>query len=183
MRNFFIAASTCLALAAPAHADEIEDVLSGALEAYQQGDAKLAKEEVEYVLELLKDMEGDAMGALLPQPLDGWSMEMTDDAMAMSMLGGAGVSAEYTNGDGGRFTVMIANSPQLVAGLGALLGSAATMSAMGDVTRIQREKFVISKDQIQGLVDKRTLVQFEGNDIDAMRAHLDVLNIAAIKDF
>ena len=184
MRKLFTSLLLSAALVVPAHADEIEDILTGALEAYQSGDAKLAKEEVEYVLELLKDIEGDAMTKLLPQPLEGWSMELTDDAAAMSMFGGAGVSGRYSNDAGDAyFSVLIANSPQLVGTLGAMFSNAATLSAMGDVVRINREKFVISDDQIQGGVDKRVLVQFEGGDVDAMRAHLETMDIKAIKDF
>lgn len=169
-------------MALPVQADEIEDVLTGALEAYQAGDAKLAKEEVEYVLELLKEVQGNAMTDLLPKPLDGWSMEMTDDAMAMTMFGGAGVSAEYSKG-GDRFTVLIANSPQLVGPLAAMFSNAAMLSSQGEIMRINRVKFVISDDQIQGVLDKRVLIQFEGDNIDAMRAHLETLDLEAIKNF
>jgi|GEM_PF-4649892 len=183
MRSFLAALLLSATVSLPAHADEIEDILTGALEAYQAGDAKLAKEEVEYVLELLKDIEGDAMKALLPTPLDGWTMEMTDDAMGLSMFGGSGVSADYRNDAGDQFSVLIANSPQLVGTMGAMLANAATMSAMGEVVRINRERFVISDDQIQGLVDKRVLIQFEGRPVEAMRAHLETLDIDAIKDF
>lgn len=165
-------------------ADEIEDILQGALDAYQSGDAKLAKEEVEYVLELLKEVEGNAMTSLLPKPLEGWEMELTDDAAAMSMLGGAGVSAEYMHNDSGdSFSVQILTSPQIVGSIGMMLGNTAALASMGDVMRIKRQKFVISDDQIQGLVDKRVYVNFEGRNVDAMRAHLETLDIDAIKDF
>lgn len=168
----------------PAFADEIEDILQGALEAYRDGDAKLAKEEVEYALELLKSAEGKGLQALLPEPMDGWTMELTDDSQGFAMLGGAGASAEYSNTAGDKyFNVTIATSPQIAGTFGAMFGSIATMGAMGELIRIQREKFVISDGQIQGLVDKRIYVNFEGEDIDAMRAHLESMDIKALKDF
>lgn len=176
----------CIALTsgAASYADEFEDIVEGALEAYRDGDVKIAKEEIEYALELLKNAEGKSLQAILPEPLDGWTREFTDDAQGMTMLGGVGVSADYRNETSGdRFSVTVASSPQIAGAFGAMFGSAAAMGAMGELTRIQREKFVISDNQIQGLVNDKFYVNFEGDNTEAMKAHLQNMDIKALKEF
>ena len=175
--------SILLLTALPAKADEIEEILTGALEAYQEGDAKLAKEEVEYVLELLKGVEGEALAGLLPEPLDGWSKEISDDAMGLAMMGGSGASANYKHEDGSYFSVTMTNAPQLIGTMGAMLGNTAMLASMGKIIRIEREKFVLSDRQLQGVVGGTFYVNFEGNDPEAMQTHLESMDIKALKDF
>jgi len=181
-----ISIALCVALisSTSSFADEFEDIIEGALEAYRDGDSKIAKEEIEYALELLKNAEGKSLQAILPTPLDGWTQEFTDDAQAMTMLGGLGVSADYRNeSSGDKFSITVASSPQIAGAFGAMFGSAAAMGAMGELTRIQREKFVISDNQIQGLVNDKFYVNFEGDNTEAMKAHLENMDIKALKEF
>lgn len=173
-----------LIISSPSNADEFEDVVQGALEAYQEGDTKIAKEEIEYALELLKNAEGKSLQGILPQPMDGWTMEFTDDAQGLTMLGGVGVSADYRNKSSKeRFSLTLASSSQIAGAFGAMFGSAAAMGAMGELIRIQREKFVISDRQIQGFVNDKFYVNFEGDNTEAMRAHLESMDIKALKEF
>ena len=46
-------AAVAIGLSMPAAADEIEDTIAAALEAYRAGDVKLAKEEIDFVQQLL----------------------------------------------------------------------------------------------------------------------------------
>jgi len=143
--------SILLLTALPAKADEIEEILTGALEAYQEGDAKLAKEEVEYVLD--------------------------------AMMGGSGASANYKHEDGSYFSVTMTNAPQLIGTMGAMLGNTAMLASMGKIIRIEREKFVLSDRQLQGVVGGTFYVNFEGNDPEAMQTHLESMDIKALKAF
>ena len=57
------------------------------------------------------------------------------------------------------------------------------MSAMGEIRRIGREKFLITDGQVQGLINKTVMVQAEGDDVDAIFAHLKTMDIAGLRDF
>ena len=178
------AAALALAVSVvPAMADEVEDVLTGAIAAYQDGDIKLAREEIEYALTLLKKAEAVGLVGFLPLALDGWTRTIEEGENAMAMFGG-GISAtgNYAT-DGEEFTLtLLANSP-LVTSMAAMFSSVTTMSAMGEIRRIGREKFLITDGQVQGLINKTVMVQVEGDDVDAIFAHLKTMDIAGLRDF
>ena len=70
MKTIFRATLAALAIgafSAPAQADEFEDVLQLALEAYQAGDISAAREEVGYAAQILRQLKAAALGALAPR--------------------------------------------------------------------------------------------------------------------
>ena len=54
-------------LAQPAQADELEDALQMALEAYQAGDINTAKEEIDYAAQLIAQMKAVGLSEFLPE--------------------------------------------------------------------------------------------------------------------
>jgi len=61
--------------AAPVLADEIEDNLNDALEAYAEGELQETKEILLYVTTLLESQSADAFGNFLPEAPDGWTRQ------------------------------------------------------------------------------------------------------------
>jgi len=99
MRRLLHALTAAALLALPtgaALADDVEDALKAALEAYQAGDLAAAKVEVDYASQILAQMKAAGLGAFLPAPLEGWTRaEGQDQTQAMAAFGG-GTSASAT---------------------------------------------------------------------------------------
>ena len=60
-------------LSAAAQADEIEDSLQMALEAYQAGDINVAKEEIDYAAQLIAQLKAAGLSEFLPGALPDWT--------------------------------------------------------------------------------------------------------------
>ena len=69
------AAILALGIAMPAHGDEVEETIQAALEAYRAGDVKAAKEEIDFVSQLLGQLKAQGLKGFLPAALDGWTRE------------------------------------------------------------------------------------------------------------
>jgi len=175
-----------LAGAAPAAADEVEDALKAALEAYQAGDVATAKEETDYAATLLAQQKAAGLEAFLPEPLDGWTRaEASSNAGAGGMFGGGLMaSADYTNG-ADTVSVQLMAENQIVAAMGGMLTNPAMMAQMGKVERVNRQMVVVTNEgEVQALVDNRILVQISGSapsetKLDYFRA----LDLKALEDF
>ncbi|MCP1335665.1 hypothetical protein [Futiania mangrovi] len=171
-----------LALTIPAHADEVEDVLTEALELYRDGDIAGAKESTTYALQLMQQMKGEQMAALLPEPPQGWEgQEPESSSGGMGLFGGNTAARSYTR-DGETVTVtFIADSP-MIAQMAGLFSNPAIMGSQGKVTRINRQTAVIGEDQIQMLVDNRIMVTVDGGTADDRLAYAEAIDVKALRD-
>ena len=77
-------------------------MIAGALEAYEEGDITVAREELDYAMKLLTDLKAQSLAGFLPAALPGWTRsdaEAEGGGMAMAMLGGGTTAAAtYTDG-------------------------------------------------------------------------------------
>ena len=64
--------------AGTAKADEFTDTIEAAMEAYQAGDIKTAKEEIDFAAQLLGQLKAEGLTGFLPPALDGWEREIGD---------------------------------------------------------------------------------------------------------
>lgn len=183
MRPYLIAALACMAWPAGAIADDVTDTLDSARAAYEEGDIQYALEELAFATQLLQQMKAGSLADLLPAALDGFQRTIDDQAgSGMAMMGGTGAAAEYTNGRD-TFTIeIIADSP-MVATFAGIFGNAAMMRTMGEIVRVGREKFIIQDGDMTGVVDNRILIQASGEGREAIVAHLETMDFAALEDF
>lgn len=184
--RLFLAASLAASVAVtPVLADEFSETIELVLEAYEDGDINSAKEEMDYALQLLQEMQGAEFVHYLPEALSGWTRELgeSDEAAAMAMFGG-GVAATgvYSNGsDSFEITIMADNN--IVASMGMMLSNTATMAMMGKLVRVNREKFVNADGEIQGMVGN-VLIQTSGSaSEDDVIAHLEEIDFKALEDY
>lgn len=183
-RAFLLATAAALLAPLPAAADDITDALTAAMEAYEAEDVEGALDELAYATQLLTALQAAGLGGFLPEPLEGWTREMSDDAaQALGFMGG-GVAAEASySGPGGSFTItMMADNP-MVAQMGAMLGNRAVMASMGSIERINRENFLNADGELMALIGNRVLVQASGGDVAAMIEHLEQIDFGALEDF
>ena len=151
-------------LSLPAQADEIEDALQMALEAYRAGDINIAKEEIDYAAQLIAQLKAVGLSAFLPDALPGWTRVESEDKTQTAALMGGGMttSASYTRGDDGIDIRLMADN-QMVTAMAAMFGNAAMMGSMGKVKRIKRQKVVITRQgELQALSKNRIPLRVPG---------------------
>lgn len=172
-----------VALAAPVAADEFTDTVNTALEAYAAGDLNDAREELGFALQILNQQAASSFSSFLPAALPGWTRETGDAASsaAAAMFGGGTMAqADYANG-ADRFSIMLLADSPMVASMGAMFANPALMQ--GRMLRVGRERFVERDGQIMGLVANRVLVQAEGDNTEAILAHLGAIDFRALAGF
>jgi hypothetical protein len=184
--RLFLPAALAVALAAmPVFADEFTDVIDGALEAYDDGDISIAREELDYAIKLLAMMKSESLADFLPEALPGWTKTEGSggDAGAMAILGGGTTaSAEYSNGSNNISMTLMADSP-LVSGMAAMITGMASMGG-GKPVRIQRTQFGVNDDEMQGVVNKRVMVTLSGNaSVEDKKAYLEMMDLKALGNF
>lgn len=168
-----------------AHADEVEEALQMALEAYQAGDINAAKEELDYASQLIAQMKAAGLGSFLPEALPGWTR--SDDGQGgqgMMGLGGMSASASYMR-DADSVEIQIMADNQLVASMAMMFGNTAMLGSMGQVKRINRQKVVVNQQgELQAMINNRIFIQVSGSaPIEDKEAYFAALDIRGLQDF
>jgi hypothetical protein len=171
-------------LAQPAAADEIEESLKMALEAYQAGDINAAKEEIDFAAQLMNQLKASALGDFLPAAMAGWERKDGDSQASGAFGGGSSASARYTRGQD-NINIQLMADNQMVTSMAGMFANTALMGAMGQVKRINRQKVVITKNgEVQALVDNRILVQIGGNaPVEDKEAYFSAIDIGGLENF
>ncbi|MEL6916050.1 MAG: hypothetical protein AAFP13_16260 [Pseudomonadota bacterium] len=170
----------CL-LPAPLLADEIEEALTAALEAYQAGDTTFALEELDFARVKLQELKADALFGFLPPAPAGWRQELdTEVGATMGMMGGgAGAAASYyPEGGGSAVTITLMADNPMVAGMAAMVANAGAMGA--SIERVNRQQFAVQDDQMIAMVANRVLVQAEGGGPDVLMPFLEAMDFRAL---
>jgi hypothetical protein len=179
------AAALFAALAVPAAADEVEEAVAAALDAYRAGDMALAKEELDYASSLVGQMKAEGFSGFLPDPMPGWTRTIDDgQADGAALFGGVTASAAYVDAAGAEVAIqMMADNP-MVASMGAMFSNPAMMGAMGKLIRAGRQKAVLTADgEIQALVANRVLVTIGGDAPEAAKiAYFKLIDFKALGD-
>ena len=170
----------------PAQADEIEKSLQTALESYQAGDIKAAKEEIDFAAQLIRQMKAAGLSDFLPEALPDWTRaEGKQAGRAMMALGsGMSASATYTRGND-KIEIQIMAENQMVSSMAMMFGNAAMMSSMGQIKRIKRQKVAITKEgEVRAMIDNRIFVQVTGRaPVEDKEAYFAAINLRGLKDF
>ena len=186
MRKLIAAAALVAIVAGPAGADEVEETLEAALEAYRAGDIALAKEEVDFAAQLIAQQKAAGLAAFLPGPLDGWEKEESgSEGASPAMFGGGSMASATYKGEAGRVEIQMMADNQMVASMAAMLGNAAMMGQMGTVKRKGRQKYVVTNQgEVQALVDNRILVQISGSaDAAVKEAYFEAIDLEGLAAF
>ena len=188
MKTLFRATIAALVIgtfAMPAQADEIEESLQMALEAYQAGDIDAAREEIGYVAQLLRQLRAAALGAFLPEALPDWTRAEGDSSAAMMGFGGGlAASATYTRGND-IIEIQLMADNAMVNTMAMMFANPAMMGSMGKMKRIKRQKVVIGpQGELQAWLEKRILIQITGRaPIEDKEAYFAAMDIRGLKDF
>jgi hypothetical protein len=185
MIKYILACATLLAASGMAAADEFTDALDAAREAYQADEIQVAAEELAYASQLLQRMKTDRFAEALPEPLDGWTREVsTEEGAAMGMFGGGGVAAKATySGEPGSFEISImADNPAMMSVIG-MFSNPQMLASMGEVVRINRQTFVKKDGELTGVIGGRVFLEASGKaPMEAMIEHVEAMDFAALNE-
>jgi hypothetical protein len=185
----YIALATLL-LSTNLVADDITDTMEEAMSAYKKGDYVQAKEDLTYVMELLKQKKGDTIKGFLPEALDGWKAEEAKSETAGSgMLGGGATTSRVYTKDKSKVIIEVVTDSPLLQGLGSLLGNPMFNSG-GKLKRINREKATIKYNEknqsgdVTLMLDKRFLITVKGSKVteDELVEYAKAIDFKKIKE-
>lgn len=169
---------------ADSHEDEITATLQSAMEAYADGDIQYALDEIAYAQQLLQGLVAEGLQGYLPAPLDGWTMTIDEEAaQGMGFIGGGTIARGEYSGPGPSFTITLMADNPMVNSMGAMLGNAQMMAAMGPIVRINRQNFLNQDGDLSALIGNRILIQAENGDEDTMVQHLEQMDFREVMMF
>jgi len=176
-----------LTLGSVAAADEVTDLLKEAIEAYEQGDFTLVKENLNYTTQLLNEKSADAIASALPEPLAGWSAEDADTtASAAAGLFGGGIEASrvYTK-KGSSVKIDITGESPIMSQMMMMMSNPVLAGSMGKMVRIGKQRGIQSKDgqKLTIIFNNRLLISIEGeSSIEDKIAYAEAIDYDALQD-
>lgn len=187
--------TTLLSAAPVLPADEIIDQIDVGKKAYEDGELRQAKQELEYAVAQIQELLDNEYIKLMPEPLKGWSAEQAQAQTAgMAMMGGGTqISRRYYNNDSGESVELrvMADSPFLQAMTMMMSNPMMMRSEPGTkMYRLGKNRGMIKNQpgsdrwEINLMVANRVLVQSEGNDLKdkkPVEAYLKALDLEAVE--
>lgn len=185
--GFVPAVALVLAIGVPAaQADDVEDALELALEAYRAGDLTMAKEEIDFAAQLIQQKKAAALGDYLPEALPGWVRQ--DGGGSGGGFGGMSASAIYQTEDGGerkRVEIQLMANSQMVTAMAAMFSNPAVMGSAGEMKRIGRQKVIVNEQgELQALIDNRIMINVSGSAPEEDKeAYFAAIDLRALENF
>lgn len=191
-RRYWIAAFLAASMVAGpvAWADEFTDTLDTVISAYKAGEYGVARENLDYATQLLREKGAEQISSVLPDAVPGWTAQDidTDQSMAGLFGGGMSVSRSYTHDNGASVSVSVVGDSPLLAQFMMLLGNPALAGSMGKAVRFGKYRGILNKEgtEISVVVDNRFMVSVQGSggatqdDLMEFAKQVDLDALAAI---
>ena len=174
-------------------ADEIVDQMNEAIKAYQEKDYKGAMDELKFITAQLQKLDAAENQKLLPEPLEGWTLEQSNDdggQAMMSMLGGGtSMQATYRKGNESVEIQILANSP-MIAMMSMAMNNPALMASDPNTTpyRYKRNKGMKQTEgtntEISLLISGQVLLKLSGDNLkddSVLEKYLDKIDLKELK--
>ncbi len=175
-----------------ASADEVKQVISEAIEAYEEEAYGEAIESLNYATQLIKEMKSSSLSALLPPAPDGWEKGESKDnelvAMGQMFGGSSGsiAAARYSQGEKQIELSLAADSP-LINQYGAILANPALAKAsgQGEVIRIRRSNALVTEREITMMYGGRFLIRasYEKTPKEEVISLIKLIDFQRLKSF
>jgi len=181
-----LCAALVAAFSPAALADDVEDQVKEAMQAYKDKDYAMAAQGLEMAAQLVRQKRGEGLTKFLPEPLKGWRAEKAETQAAGVMLFGGGTSASrsYRKGGASITVQFVTDSPILQTYL-MMLGSPMMASASGaKLERLKGQRAIVNAEDlsIHIVVGGVMLVSVDGDDceLDDLRAYAAVIDYDAL---
>jgi len=186
MRKLLLAAAALTLLAAPAFADPIHDSIAKALQAYDSGDMRTAKQQLDIASQQIAQRNAQLLSTVLPLPYQGWTADKPEIVGMGNILLGGMVSAKrsYHSAAGGTVTLTILGDSPMLSAFMALISNPqiAMMSGGRIVTIAGQQALVTANGEIQMAFGNRWYITVEGNaPVNQKQAYLNAINFRALQ--
>lgn len=150
----------------PAFADDVEDSIAEALQAYQDQEFTAAGQALSYASQLILQKSASNLATMLPPPLPGWDAEDSETQTAgMAMMGGGIQASRSYARQSETVEIQIVGGSPLLAQWMPMISNPAMGAAMGaKMVRIGKQRGLMTKDgEFMLVIDKRFLVTIKGS--------------------
>jgi hypothetical protein len=153
--------------------DDVINSINEGMDFYKNGEFAEATSSLNYAVQLIQQKKGEALGGLLPEPLDGWTASEAQSQAAGAAMFGGGVNAEreYSKGNSRISISIMSDSPLLQSVMMMFSNPMFATADGGKMERINRQKAIVKyspadkSGELQMVVNNRFLVTVEGSDI------------------
>ena len=174
-----------------AEPDEIMTSIRDGIEKYEAGKYPEAAGSLEYAAQMIRTKRAEAIGEMLPEPLEGWQAKKVEaTAVAASMLGGVTTaSRKYSKGKSNVEITFVIDSPAI--GMMSMLFTNPAMAAQSGkkMKRFGEQSVLVTYDEerergeLQTLVVNRILVTVKGRSVmlEDLEAYLRGIDFAKLE--
>jgi hypothetical protein len=153
-------------MSAAARADDVTDLITKALHAYQSHNTEGAMAALDSAANELRQQRADALKAFLPLPPPGWTADPSQtSAVSAAMLGGGtSASRTYRNATQ-KVDVQITTDSPMLQGMAALIDSplASASGVKSETVAGRRVSYTESDNGYMTLVGQKIIVKVEGS--------------------
>lgn len=153
-------------VSASARADNVSDLITKALQAYQAHDTEAAMAALDSAANDLRQQRADALKAFLPVPPPGWSADPTQtSAVSAAMLGGGTSASRTYHNAAEKVDVQITTDSPMLQGMAALIDSplASASGVKSETIAGRRVSYTASDNGYMTLVGQKIIVKIEGS--------------------
>ena len=150
--------------------DPVIQTIEKAMEEYKKQDFTNAATSLDYASQLIRQKKGEALGKLLPDPLDGWTAEEGTSQVTAASIFGGGLTAErtYQKEDASVKISIITDSP-LLQSMIMMFSNPMFASSVGQFELINGYKGIVKHQDGSGdiniVVNNRFLVTLKGESV------------------
>ena len=168
--------------------DPVIQTIEQALAEYKKQNYSNAATNLDYASQLIRQKKGDALGAFLPEPLEGWTANESKSQVTAASLFGGGLTAarEYTKEDAKIQIEIITDSP-LLQPMIMMFSNPIFAASAGRFELISGYKGIIKHQNNSGdiniVVNNRFLVTVKGRNVTeeelvSYAKHIDLKGVA-----
>lgn len=176
-----IVTATVFALAASGlKADEVTDAITQGASAYKSGDLTEASSQLKYAAGLIGQQKAEAIKAVFPDALNGWSAGKIASRSAGGIMGG-GISANRSyQKDTGKISIeLVMDSPMLQSMMGMINNPSVITMSGGKLINIQGHKSIYN-----GNTERPELILIiDGNAMFTLKARGDAAGLDELKAY
>ncbi len=164
--------------------DPILETINKAIEEYRNNDFGNAATSLDYASQLIRQKKGEALGELLPPPLDGWQAEPGKSKVTAASLFGGGLTAErkYQKENSTVEIAIVTDSP-LLQSMIMMFSNPIFAASAGQFELINGHKGIVNFKNNQGyiniVINNRFLITLNGKNTSLD----DLMNYAKSIDF
>ncbi len=169
--------------------DPIIQTIEKAMEEYKKQDFTNAASSLDYASQLIRQKKGEALGKLLPAPLDGWTAEESKSQVTAASLFGGGLTAERTyRKEGASVKISIITDSPLLQSMIMMFSNPMFASSVGQFELINGYKGIVKHQEGSGdvniVINNRFLVTLSGRKVtrEELMAYAKTIDLKAIAD-